>query len=472
LGFGVFVCFLAISLGGSRPGFDVNHYLVFYSAAFALYLIAVGLLIRRAANRLPSVVVIWTAAIAFRVALLVSPTTLSDDVYRYLWDGHLATHGVNPYAHAVKSPTLDGLGIPARSLVNNAWMASPYLPAAQVAFAGVALVAPQSPGAFQVVMTSFDLLAGLFVMLILRQSGKPPEFVLAYLWNPLVVAEFANGAHVDALMLALTLAALVALLASKTGWSALLLGLATLTKGLPALLLFAIWPRWRPRDWLVYAGVIVGLALPYVAGAGLGLTGPRTGKGLFGAIRVYGYEWNYNGGLYHWLEGLTTGVWLRGALPPDTPGAQLARMIAGAALALALVFVAWLARRASDDGALLRLSLAPFAAYLLLSTTVHPWYVTLLVPFIAFELAAVSPSPRPMLLWLPLLYWSWSVALAYLTYLDPANVAESVSARAWEYIPLYLMLMGLVAVSLAMRARRRNRSLLVVGYEALRSKAE
>jgi hypothetical protein len=165
-------------------------------------------------------------------------------------------------------------------------------------------------------------------------------------------------------------------------------------------------------------------------------------------------------------------MWVPGALPPDTPGAQLARWIAGAALAVALAFVAWLARRTSDNGALLRLSLAPFAAYLLLSPTVHPWYVTLLAPFIAFELAAaISPAARPVPVWLPLLYWSWSVALAYLTYLNPAEVAESAAARAWEYIPLYVLLVVLLAWSVAIRTRGWERIMLVVCYAALLRKA-
>ncbi|TPW14160.1 MAG: hypothetical protein FD129_1129, partial [bacterium] len=35
-----------------------------------------------------------------RIPLLLAPPQLSDDIYRYLWDGRVAVIGVNPYRHA------------------------------------------------------------------------------------------------------------------------------------------------------------------------------------------------------------------------------------------------------------------------------------------------------------------------------------------------------------------------------------
>ena len=89
-------------------------------------------------------------ALLFRVALVATtPPTLSDDVYRYIWDGRVSNAGTSPYAHAVDSPDLDWLESSLRGKVNHAWMASPYLPTAQALFSVVYRLAPESPLAFQ-----------------------------------------------------------------------------------------------------------------------------------------------------------------------------------------------------------------------------------------------------------------------------------------------------------------------------------
>jgi len=76
----------------------------------------------------------------------------------------------------------------------------------------------------------------------------------------------------------------------------------------------------------------------------------------------------------------------------------------------------------------------------LLTTTVHPWYVTLVLPLLAF----LPPSPqetartgRPVWPWL---YLAAAVALSYLTYLDPVKRPDYGLVRVIEYVPVYLLL--------------------------------
>jgi hypothetical protein len=203
-------------------------------------------------------------------------------------------------------------------------MASPYLPAAQVLFAAVYRLAPDSSTPFQVAAVLFDLLTGWLVTDLLRRLGLPRARALIYLWNPLVVVEFAHGAHVDALMICLMMAALWSLVvawaaasAAPTTFSVVALAAATLTKGLPVLLLPVVARRWGWRRTIVYAGLIIAVCLPFALGAGWGLTGPLDGEGLFGALRIYASRWNYNGGIYHWLEVGLSGYWTPGAVPPE-----------------------------------------------------------------------------------------------------------------------------------------------------------
>ena len=383
-------------------------------------------------------------AILFRVTLLfTTPPTLSDDVYRYIWDGRLTNAGGNPYAHAVESPLLDQFDSPQRALVNNSWMASPYLPAAQALFAAVYRLAPDSPLAFQVAAVLFDLLTGWLVTDLLRRLGLPPARALIYLWNPLVIVEFAHGAHVDALMICLMMTALWALVASRSKLlSVVTLAAATLTKGLPALLLPVVMRRWGWRQTIVYAGLIIAVCLPFALGAGWGLTGPLNGVGLFGALRIYAAHWNYNGGLYHWLEVGLSGYRTSGAVPPEVVGwgpIRAAKLTVAVILGLALIAIWWKDRQCNDL-ALLRLAVVPLAAYLLLTTTVHPWYVTLIIPLLPFLLPQKGEAGRTGRFLLPWLYFSVFVTLSYLTYLDPANLREYDLVRLVEYIPLYLLL--------------------------------
>lgn len=462
----------------------VTTFLAYFLIAAGAYVVAVARLGR---DHL-SLRAIWAFALLFRLTLLLaSPPTLSDDVYRYIWDGRLANSGVNPYAHPANSPLLDQFDSPQRALVNHNWMATPYLPASQGLFAAVYRLAPDSPRAFQGAAIFFDLLTGLLVTDILGRLGLPRTRGLIYLWNPLVIVEFAHSAHLDALMIFLMTAALWFLVAFRPGHrrsgrfalgSVITLAAGTLTKGVPALLLPVVAWRWGWRRIILYAGLIVSLCLPFALGAGWGLAGPLNGEGLFGAIRIYTTYWNYNSGLYHWLEVALSGYQTPGAVPPEVVGwepIRTARLIVTSTLGLVLVAVWWKSRRWEGDGRidemirvdpgpsptqgggalpspagkgiegsgrleLLRLAIVPVAAYLLLTTTVHPWYVTLIIPLLPFLLPKRGETTVwGRFLW-PWLFFSAAVSLSYLTYFDPANPREFDLIRQVEYIPLYLLL--------------------------------
>jgi hypothetical protein len=437
------LCFAGMALLGDLRAHLVP-FLLLYGLAYVAYAAAVWRLVQQAGGRRELTLVIALGVVFRLTLLLASPPTLSTDVYRYIWDGRLANAGVNPYAHAVDSPLLDPFDSDLRALVDHSWMATPYLPVAQAFFAVVYRLAPDSPLAFQVAAVLPDLLTGLLVIDLLRRLGLPGARALIYLWNPLVVLEFAYGAHVDALMIFLMVAALWALIVVRAPvLSVIALAAATLTKGLPALLLpLMVW-RWGWRRVVLYAGLVVTICVPFALGAGWGLVGPLDGEGVFGALRIYADQWNYNGGLHHWLEVLLSGYPSPGAVPPAEVGRApivAAKSIVAMALVLVVAFVWWRRRQAQDDLALLRLASVPLAAYLLLATTVHPWYVTLIVPLLPFLPSRPGhPSGSGRYL-VPGLYFPAAVVLSYLTYLDPGNLREYNWVRLLEYVPLYAAL--------------------------------
>lgn len=378
------------------------------------------------------------------IVLLTTPPTLSDDVYRYIWDGRLANAGVSPYSYAVESPQLDWLDSPERAQVNHQSMASPYLPVAQVLFSLVYRVGPDNPLAFQVTAVILDLLTSCLITDLLRRLRRPPVWVLVYLWNPLAVVEFAQGAHVDAWMLFLMMAAFWFWIAARSrGLSILALAAATLTKGIPILLLAVLGRRWGKVHTAACILLAVAACVPFAARVGWGLAGPLDGTGVFGALRIYAQEWNYNGGLYHWLEVALAGYRSAGAVPPQIAGwapISKAKWIVSIVLGVVLLAIWWAGRSGLGDLDLLQLALVPLGAYLLLTPTVHPWYLTLILPFLPF-LPSRPGSNRNAgrFLW-PWLYLAAAIPLSYFTYLDPANLREYAAVRLMEYLPCYGLL--------------------------------
>jgi hypothetical protein len=437
------LCFAGMALLVDLPRHLVP-FLVLYGLAYLTYAVAVWRLLRRPDGRRRLILIVALGVLFRALLLLASPPTLSTDVYRYIWDGRLANAGINPYAHAVDSPLLDPFEASQRALVDHSWMATPYLPTAQAFFAVVYRLAPDSPLAFQVAAALLDLLAGVLVIDLLRRLGLSRVRSLIYLWNPLVIVEFAHGAHVDALMIFLMVAALWALVVVRSRiLSVIALTAATLTKGLPLLLLPVVVRRWRWHRAVLYAGLVIAVCVPFALGAGWGLAGPLDGEGLFGALRIYADQWNYNSGVYHWLEVLLSGYRTPGAVPLEAVGRApiiAAKSIVTISLGLVLVFVWSKGREGQDDLSLLRLALIPLAAYLLLATTVHPWYVTLIIPLLPFLPSRPGSSSKTGRFLVPGLLFPAAVALSYLTYLDPDNLREYTLIRLLEYIPLYAAL--------------------------------
>ncbi|MDK1080846.1 MAG: hypothetical protein QGM50_11125 [Anaerolineae bacterium] len=401
---------------------------------------------------------IWLPAVFFRLILIFTTPTLSDDVYRYIWDGHVANQGYSPYEYRIDAPELDSISIPARDLANHTWMASPYMPAAQWLFARLNAIFPPTPKAYQTGMVFFDLGVGLLIMGLLKLGKLGPQRVLIYLWSPLVILEIAHGAHLDAFMLFLTGAAIyfaykqMEINSLRIFASPILLALATLTKIIPILILPILFWRWTWTQRIIYAGLTVGVLAGASIEVGSGLVGPQTGTGLFGALRIYADVWSFNAGPYEWFKQLAEYF---NALQPD----RVAKLVSLILVILAMSWAAWQARISSSIRKDLRLMALPLGTYIILTPTVHPWYLLILVLFFPF----LTPGPdEPTHVWhmlIPWIYLSAALPLSYLTYLDPADYRELDWVRLVEWLPVVA---GLLTVAfLNVRQRRAGVAFLI-----------
>lgn len=228
-------------------------------------------------------------AALFRLVLVPAAPALSDDLYRYLWDGAVQEAGVNPYVHAPDAPALEGLRDgDVWPRINRRSVPTIYPGGAQAVFLGMRLVGVTRPVALKALFVVVDLLAVLLLVRILARGGRRPRSALLYAWNPLVVLAVAGSGHVDVLAVLAVLAAVAAWQSRRRLAVGLWLGVGAAVKLYPLLLLPAfLRPRdapagWVRRAWIVPVGALGVLAvaeLPYLVGAGSEVLGFLTPDG-------------------------------------------------------------------------------------------------------------------------------------------------------------------------------------------------
>ena len=373
---GVVELTLLASLGWSPAADFPFPGLAIFAAAFATYAGAAWYIGSGPGDRRT----IWLLAIAMRLALLPLTPELSDDVYRYLWDGHVQSSGVNPYAYAPAAAEVADLRTEYHQLVNNPTVQTIYPPLAQLAFLLIAMAGSTLMGA-KIAWLICDLATAWLLGRIAAQSGRNERRVLLlYLWSPLLIVEVAWSGHLEPLgLFALTLSILLAGAARRkiaerrddaepsralgslgTTWPAFAAGgalaLAALTKFAPAAALPALVRRlgWRPLAG--FAITVLFLYAPYAV----------AGAELFSGLRTYSEHWWFMKGPFAALE----------ALAADPTRARYVAAI------LVIAIVGWTAAARYD---LERALLWTLGAGMVLTPTLHPWYVLWVLPMAALR---------------------------------------------------------------------------------------
>jgi alpha-1,6-mannosyltransferase len=368
-----------------------------------------------------ALVIILGSAVLFRVVLLAAPSTLSDDVYRYQWDGRAQRAHLNPY---VVFPTLEGLD----------WLQNPehpeppgedtptiYPPLSELTYRLIETV----PG-YKRASAIFDLASAGMLMLLLTARKQPLHRVLVYLWNPTVLISFAMSGHFDSLAIVTFLVALFFLLTNRQALSMGALALSFLSKFFPVLLLLTFLKRVRLAYLGIFAVVVFAFYVPFLG----------AGSHLLDGARNYARDWINNASLFRLLH--------------FAAGSRaVAELIAGL---IVLVAIGYLAKRQAEP---LWSSLVLTGGVLLLSPTAYPWYFTWSIPFLCFY---------PNAAWLLM---SVTSVLAYtppITYGAGEPLKNSLLMLSLEYGPVYLWLA--CCCWSARRTRLSTLSQAVVKYTA------
>ena len=280
-------------------------------------------------------------AAGVRLILVASPVSLSDDVFRYLWEGQVAWSGGNPYRHAPADPVWLGSAHEAMRLrVAHGGVSAIYPPLVLWLFGLLAQVTTE-PWIVKLFMGLADVgVVGLLV-LILRGRGRDLGPAWLYALHPLGPIEAAGSGHMESLALLMVLAAVYSWDRRKGGAAWAILGMGV--KLLPGVLLVRLW-RGQVLSMVCALGVCALAIAPFV----------DAGPALLAGMKAYVVHWSFNAGLFTLLEALLG------------PSARAVALALGALLLLR-------AARIYADPA--RIALWAGGLFVLLSPTVHPWYL-------------------------------------------------------------------------------------------------
>lgn len=375
--------------------------------------------------------IFWTALL-FRAAFLLSEPRLSDDYFRFIWDGAMTVSGENPYlvlpesyveTEAAQKMGLDGVLYEG---MNSKGYYTVYPPINQILFAIPVWI---GQGNLSVTLFLMHLMLLLFealflhlILKLLKLFQMPVVWAMGYALNPLVISEITGNLHFEGVMLMFMALAVYWYhkppIRGKYAWmiAAVPLAFAVSVKLTPLLLFPLIWGRIGKRIFAFGAVFALALALTFV---------PFYSYELWGhwqsSLDLYFRSFEFNASLYYLLREI--GMSIKGYNPIAVLGPSLSLLTIGSITALAL----WGWRKANTPHQSASAAKWSYLVYYFLATTVHPWYAV--IP------AALAIFTRKKEAWI----WSFLIVFSYAHY-DGGGFQEHYAWIAAEYVILALVI--------------------------------
>lgn len=362
---------------------------------------------------------LFGAAILFRLLLLFAQPQLTDDYFRFIWDGRLLAQGFNPYLYLPSEivNSVPGLTESLFQRLNSPDYYTVYPPLTQAIFGLAAWLSPESVTSNIILLRLPIVLAeigSLWLMAkLLKRFNKHPDLALLYGLNPLVILELTGNVHYEAVVLFFTLLALWMLLHNRWVLSAGALALAVSTKLIPLMLLPLLirWLGWYRGT--LYAVLTIGLStLFFLPFASLELV-----QNIFSSLNLYVQKFEFNASIYYLCRAV--GYWLNGY----NMIAQLGPLLSILTLA-GVLWLSWGKKKIAGEN-WGNYTLWILTLYVVLATTVHPWYITNLVGISVF-----SRFRFPLV-------WSAMALLSYSAY-QTLPYHENLWFTAFEYAAVAL----------------------------------
>jgi alpha-1,6-mannosyltransferase len=328
-------------------------YLALYFAMSVPWLAASYVAVREIRSQPRDLFQVLLVAAILRGIFLPAGPVLSDDIFRYVWDGRVQHAGTNPYVYPPDDARLSPVKEEIPRIydgINNKEIPTIYPPLMQILFYAATSVSTSLVW-MKTFFTLLDLALVFVLARLLAALKRPPLRALVYAWSPLPVVEIAGSGHNDVAAVLLLVLALLMFEKDRASGSLLF----TVGSGLAKIGGFALLPFFarffKPRAFWAAALLVVLVWLPYASAGGLAFRG----------LREYALRWRGNDSLFHLLFVLT-----------GSPGNA---KVASAAILAALVLL--LLRKKTPP---VRAAFWIFGAILLLAPTMHPWYLLWMAP--------------------------------------------------------------------------------------------
>lgn len=369
------------------------------------------------------------AAFVFRLIFIVALPNLSQDFYRFIWDGRMIIEGWNPYLYLPGNLIKEGTAPFAQAIELFAGMGelsggnyTNYPPLNQFIFAIAGLFAGKSILGSVIVMRIIIIAADLgtlyFGKKLLENLNLPANRIFWYILNPFVITELTGNLHFEGVMLFFLIWSLYLL--HKKNWilSAVVFAASVSLKLIPLLFLPLLLRYFTAENsqnrlnfgklLLYYLIVVVLVILSFLPFLSSGLI-----SNFSGSIGLWFRKFEFNASVYYLVRWI--GFQVKGYNIIETAGKALPLVVILVLAGLAVF------RKNNSTQRLMTTMLLGVSIYFFLSTTVHPWYIAtplLLSVFTRFRFAAI---------------WSFMILFSYFAFSE-AVPQENLWLVALEYI--------------------------------------
>ena len=360
-------------------------------------------------------------ALALRLVFIAAIPNLSQDFYRFIWDGRLILSGLNPYLTTpdnlmISQPNLfpqmktlfEGMGALSAGHYSN------YPPLHQLPFILAAIISKHSILGSVVILRLLLIGADIGILFfgkkLLRKLQLPTRNIYWFILNPLVIVELTGNLHFEGLMLFFFVLVLYYVHTKKWHLAALTMALSIAVKLVPilSLPLFLNKLGWKKsiRFYLTVGIVFMLLFAPFLK--------DNFFENYSATIGLWFSKFEFNASFYYLLNwGVETIL--------NFELIHSMGVIVVSFIGLQIIYQ--LLQNKTKTTALITTVLWVFTGYYLISTTVHPWYIIsllLLSIFTPFKFAKV---------------WSYTLILSYFAY-HQFSVEEKGVILCLEYLPV------------------------------------
>lgn len=365
-------------------------------------------------------------AFGFRAIFILSIPNLSQDFYRFIWDGRMILEGVNPYLYTPKS-FISNAEFPiaqAQELYNGMGSLSAghytnYPPLNQLcfiiasAFSGKSILG--SIVVLRLIIVAADFGTLYFGKKLLDKLKLPAHHIFWYILNPFIIIELTGNLHFEGVMIFFLILSLSLLYDNKWKLAAIVFACAVSIKLIPLLFLPLLFQKlgWKKSIgfYTIVGLVTILLFAPFYSSQFI--------SNYAATVALWFHNFEFNASLYYIAREI--GYWFRGYNEIAIIG------ISTAIIVLLFVVIMSLFRKNKSMIQLISAMLFALSLYYFTATTVHPWYIATLLIFSVF-----TKYKFPLV-------WSFVIILSYLSYLQigKADKSENLWIIALEYIVVF-----------------------------------